>query len=588
MCGIFGHTRFGEVQVATSRAALHTLEHRGPDQWGEWIDDRHYVGHRRLSVLDLSEQARQPMADEHGSVVISVNGEIYNYRELRRELEPRYAFRSTGDSEVVLHGYREWGLEGLLQRLEGMFAFAIVDTGRGKICLARDRVGIKPLYFAWHGEFAWASELKALERFFGDRLAVDTTALYDFLTYLYVPTPKTLYRDVFKLRPGHLVEFDVERRCWEERAYWRLQVRREHLDVREAAEGFRELVRQSVERELVSDVPVGFFLSGGIDSSVVVAEASRLSDQVHTYTIGFREKSHDESRFARIVADAFGTRHTQRVLTADDAEVLFGKLKDWYDEPFGDTSALPSHLVASLARETSKVVLTGDGGDEVMGGYLRYRRFARYRRLPVPRLNLFRPLTSAIRRAKKGSLAGRISNRVECAFVADDLELYTRLVGGMLKDEKRAYADLWGIPDDYDDYWCFREHYREDLPVLTRLQFLDLHTYLHDDILTKVDRVTMAVSLEARVPLLWHRLIEFAFSLPEEVRYHGGALKGLMKEAYRTILPAEILGRGKRGFSIPLGSWRQQLLNDGRTREEHILAELFGDRIQVARPETVG
>jgi asparagine synthase (glutamine-hydrolysing) len=583
MCGLFGYVQAGGVEPARGAGALAALAHRGPDQQGDWFDADVYVGHRRLSILDLSERARQPFVSEDGVVVVAVNGEIYNYPELRRELSLRHRMRTEGDSEVVLHGYREWGIRGLLQRIEGMFAFCVYDARAGRVYLARDRVGIKPLYYSTAGKaVAWASELKAIERFLGpSQLRTDPTAAYDFLTYLYVPTPKTLYRDVHKLEPAHYLEVSVRDGKVAAHRYWSLGVETIAVGLPEAAECLRAKIGEAVRSQLCSDVPVGFFLSGGMDSSVVVCEAARASAQVHTYSIGFEDPEHDETAYAARVAERFGTRHDTRILERRHIPSMLERLREWFDEPFADTSAFPSYLVSQFARETCKVVLTGDGGDEVFGGYSWYGRFHRHKddAALVPRRLL--PALARIRRRYRRTLAGRLANRLELGAL-DELELHARLLGGLLKDEKRAYAAELGIAADYDDYWHFRRHYRPGLPTHTRLQVLDFHTYLPDDILTKVDRVSMAVSLEARVPLLATDVVEYAFSLPEDVRLPGGREKGLLKAAYAGLLPAETLDRPKRGFSIPARTYVPEIASAGETRQEVILDRLFGAALRAA------
>jgi asparagine synthase (glutamine-hydrolysing) len=583
MCGLFGYVQSGAVAPARGADALAALAHRGPDQQGDWSDADVYVGHRRLSILDLSERARQPFVSDDGGVVVAVNGEIYNYPELRRELAARHRLRTDGDSEVVLHGYREWGIRGLLEHIEGMFAFCVYDVRAGRVYLARDRVGIKPLYYSTAGKaVAWASELKAIERFLGPaQLRTDPTAAYDFLTYLYVPTPKTLYCDVHKLAPAHYLEVAVREGTVTAHRYWSLPVDTIAIGPPEAAERLRAKIGEAVRSQLSSDVPVGFFLSGGMDSSVVVCEAARAAAQVHTYSIGFEDREHDETRYAALVAGHFGTRHDTRILERQHISPMLGRLREWFDEPFADTSAFPSYLVSQFARETCKVVLTGDGGDEVFGGYAWYGRFHRHMddAALVPRSLL--PALARIRRRYRRGLAGRLANRLELGAL-DELELHARLLGGLLRDEKRAYAAELGIAADYDDYWHFRRHYRRELPVFTRLQVLDFHTYLPDDILTKVDRVSMSVSLEARVPLLATDVVEFVFSLPEAVRLPGGREKGLLKAAYAGLLPAETLERAKRGFSIPARTYVPEIAAAGETRQEVILDRLFGAALRAA------
>jgi asparagine synthase (glutamine-hydrolysing) len=582
MCGLFGYVG-DTIDPACGAVALQTLSHRGPDQQGEWSDHHVYMGHRRLSILDLSERARQPLVSDDASVVASVNGEIYNYHELRRALSARHRLQTDGDSEVILHGYREWGIRGLLERLEGMFAFSVYDAKTGRLYLARDRIGIKPLFYGTGGRaFAWASELKALERFLAPAdLVTDPTALYDFLTYLYVPAPKTLYRNVRKLEPGHYLEIGVRDRRAIAHRYWQLRVEPGSDGVEEAAERLRVLISEAVRSQLCSDVPVGFFLSGGLDSSVVVCEAAGVLPEVHTYSIGFDDPTHDETAHAARVAARFGTRHDTRMLARSSIRSMLPRLKDWFDEPFADTSAFPSYLVSKFARETCKVVLTGDGGDELFGGYSWYGLFDRHKddRALLPRRLL--PSLSRLRRRFRRSFAGKIANRLEFGLL-DEMELHARLLGGLLKGDKRRYAAELGIPGDYDDYWHFRRYDRPDLPTRTRLQYLDFHTYLPDDILTKVDRVSMAVSLEARVPLLDTSVVEYVFSLPESVRFHGGREKGLLRLAYSNCLPSETLDREKQGFSIPAHTYVPEIATAGLSKQEVILESLYGGALRAA------
>lgn len=578
MCGLFGNITPGAVDLNVARHALHMVAHRGPDQWGEWSDDRVYIGHRRLSILDLSDRGRQPMTDAGQNVVIAVNGEIYNFARLRAELEDKHEFVSHSDSEVVLHGFKEWGIEGLLSRMDGMYALVIYDRSARRLFLARDRVGIKPLYYARFGEsFAWASELKSIQDFFGvNRLRVDVTALYDFLTYLYIPAPKSLYRDVFKLEPGHYAAYDLASNQLQVTSYWKLSGQEMSITTEDAGEELMRLVDESVGEQLMSDVPVGIFLSGGLDSGIVAESASRRSRHISTFTIQVDEPGHDESAHAQLVADRFGTTHHVRTCKAVDADQWLQKMRDWYDEPFGDASAIPTHLVSRFSRDAIVVALSGDGGDEIFGGYRWYAAMQHRAAQPIKGIGALRPLSSIIKRAGGRSLPGRAARRLEFDYILNDLEYYTRLMGGLLADDKRAFGKKWGIDPDYDDYWYFRKHWRIDLPLMTRLQYLDFHTYLPDDILTKVDRASMQVALEVRVPLLSRNLIEFSFSLPEPVRYAGGVLKGLLKSAYRERLPAAILQKPKQGFGLPVRAWE---IADGRlgSLQERILREQYPD-----------
>jgi len=574
MCGIFGVTR---PDLEQARAALVTLTHRGPDQAGEWCDAGLYIGHRRLSILDLSENGRQPMHDDEEAVVIAVNGEIYNYRALKKELRKRHTFKSASDSEVILYGYKEWGMDGLLQRIEGMYALSIYDRPQKKLYLARDIAGIKPLYY-YHadGVFAWGSELKALECYFGkETLEIDQTALYDFLTYLYIPPPKSLYRNIHKLAAGHYVTFDLAAQTLADTRYWTLEPRIFEIDSASARQTLRGLVLDAVEAHMVSDVPVGFFLSGGIDSSVVVGCAAALSDKINTYTIGFEEVGYDESPFAEQVARLHDTRHHCRILDQSLSLDLYPRMKEWFDEPHADTSALPTFLVSRFAREEVSVVLTGDGGDEIFGGYSHYFKFKAMTASKHPRPAILKALTSRGKRWFKGNRAARAVANIERRLLLQGIELHARLLGGMLADEKQAWRARFDIPDDYDDYWFFRKHYREDLPPVTRLQYLDFHTYLPEDILTKVDRTSMAVSLEARVPFITREIIEFAFSLPESVRLPDGEPKGLLKLAFADLLPPGIATRKKKGFTVPVKVWREAFYGQYSYPQERLLDALF-------------
>jgi len=575
MCGIFGFTNFKKQDLEKARQSLHALHHRGPDQWNDYFDENIYTGHQRLSILDLSEYGKQPMISPNEKVIITVNGEIYNFLELKKELESKYTFKSTSDSEVVLYGYIEWGIDKLLEKIDGMYAISIYDKEKEELFLVRDRTGIKPLYYGnVNGQISWASELKAIQKFYETQniLEYDYSAFYDFLTYLYIPTPKSMYKNVYKLEPAHYLKIDIENNIFEKIQYWQLEIRECDDDIETAKKKIYDLVKKSVDEQMVADVPVGFFLSGGMDSSTVVALASKNHNDINTFSIGFTDKSHDETHFADMVANMYQTKHHKKILDENTTKDMFYKIKEWYDEPFGDTSCFPTYLVSQFAKENSTVVLTGDGGDEVFGGYNWYKRFESLQKYSLPFVRFLKVFTRPLKKQK--NILGKIAKRVEAQFLLDDIEMYTRLMGGMLKDEKEKYRKLWNIYEDYDDYWYFGKYYKKDLDLYTRLQYLDFHTYLHDDIFTKVDRVSMAVSLECRVPFMKKEIIEYSFSLNHKVRIHNNELKGAMKESFREILPREIINRDKKGFSIPLHSWKD-LVGSGVTRQEKILSD-FG------------
>jgi asparagine synthase (glutamine-hydrolysing) len=579
VCGFVG----GTDPSWNYAAALASLTHRGPDAGVLNLEGPVRVGFRRLSIIDLRPSANQPMLAADGVTWIVFNGEIYGYRELRAELAKRgHVFRTDSDTEVVLNAYLEWGDDFVL-RLDGMFAIAIWDPRAGQLKLYRDRPGIKPLYYFHDGaRFAFASELKALERALpANDLVVDATACYDFLSYRYVPAPKTLYRNCYKLPPAHRIVYTPATGAVQApQRYWSLPTpeRPRQAAIETCCEELRALIDASVDEQVVADVPVGFFLSGGVDSSVVVASAARDRRRISTFSIGFDRDENSETPYAREVATRFSTDHHERILTAASAQELLPKLKAWFDEPFADESAMPTYLVAKTARERVTVVLTGDGGDEVFGGYRTYPRYARYARWPSWPAAFERASHSLRRRLPRRHAASRALVLLETAF-SDGPNLWGRLMGGMSTPEKAPLARELGIPRDYDDWWHYREHWRADLPVRTRLQYLDFHTFMPGLVLTKVDRTTMAVSLEARVPLLAQRVVEYSFNLHEDVRYFRGEPKGLLREAYRGILPDHILDRRKKGFGIP--RYYLKDLSRGRSIQEHVLRSLFLDGSQV-------
>ncbi|WP_157831924.1 asparagine synthase (glutamine-hydrolyzing) [Thalassospira marina] len=578
MCGIFGHNQAEIASIENSHAALNTLTHRGPDNWGYELCNGIYLGHRRLSILDLSEKGRQPMLAQN--VYLTVNGEIYNYKELRRNLIDEFdvTFTSESDSEVLLHGYIHWGINRLLQLVDGMFALSIYDVSTNTIILARDHVGIKPIYY-WHEDkkFAWASELKAIESYVGKtKLSIDSTAVYDFMTYLYVPCPKTVYQNVFKLEPGHYVEFDALSGELCKTRYWELEVCPRH-DVVDWGDYIREAMSISVKSQLVSDVPVGFFLSGGVDSSVVCFEASKTLEKLQTFSIGHMDKESDESPFARMVAKAIGSTHLERFFSTDVANNNFELLRQLYDEPFGDVSALPTNEVCRLAREHVTVVLTGDGGDELFGGYVPYANAENIFSSEKNPKSWIRPLCVAVKTYAPHRSIVKKAQRFEVKTLSDPMEKWAAAKGGLVCSDplKRRWAKAHNIPADYDDFWYYRKFDRPDLGARTRAQFIDFHTYMHDSVLTKVDRASMAVALETRVPFLSKKMISAAWSIPEEIRYCNGDLKGILKQSYDQFLPHAALYRRKQGFSVGRIGKKDRLYDRAKNVPKQILQKLF-------------
>jgi asparagine synthase (glutamine-hydrolysing) len=567
MCGICGYvTRRGPANAEAVAAMAASLRHRGPDAEGLHLDGPVALGHRRLSIIDLSEAAHEPLTNEDGTLWLVFNGEVYNFRELRRELEPRHHFRSLGDGEVILHLYEERGDEAV-KALDGMFALAVWDARRRRMLLARDRTGKKPLFYHDSpGVFAFASEVKGLLAHPGVPHVRDETALPLYLTYGYVPTPRTFYRGIRSLPPGHCL-VATEAGTEGPSPYWQLRFRDgEVADVHEAEERFRSLLRRAVERRLVADVPLGAFLSGGLDSSsVVTLMAETAGGRVRTFTIGFAGgKEYDEREHARVVAQHFGTDHTEFVVEPRALD-LVDRLVWHHDGPFGDSSAIPTYLLSELTRSRVTVALNGDGGDEVFAGYLRLyggalaERFPRWvfraaalslGALPEP-ADRRHPLRFAKRFAEAGSLplAERYL-RWNGYFTSGLLELLRlelhphasreRLLASYLGPLERASGATAGAARD---------------TTLSRLLQLNFETYLPDDLHVKMDRMSMAHALETRSPFLDTALVEFGASLPDRLRMRFGKGKILLRRAMKGILPKPILSRGKMGFGAPLGAW---------------------------------
>ena len=579
MCGLFGFVNLREPSINhldRGRVALNTLQHRGPNQWGDSVLDNVYIGHRRLSILDVSEAGRQPLISEDGDVTLTANGEIYNFNSLRSELCGAYNFNSNSDSEVALHGYCAWGLDELVERIDGMYAIAIYDRSAKKLNLVRDRIGIKPLYYAQLGDwFVWASELKAIVKFFeNSQLQIDTTALYDLLTYRYIPAPKTPYIEVRKLLAGHYLTLDTLSGRVSQHRYWSLPTSIQDGTHNQFAEKLRAKIDESVKSHLISDVPVGSFLSGGIDSTIISMHASRATHGMQAFSIGFDVAGYDETEFARIAAASFGLMHHERRLVRGDSDNLISWMSETYDEPFGDYSALPTWHVSQLAREHVTVALSGDGSDEMFGGYYRYEQIARIinRRGPFAGVIEKSPLRIPYIKQPKNKWES-ITNRLALNGAMGLFELYVVLSNAVPRDIREGYRNVLNIPNDYDDYWLFRQYYKPELGVRRALQYMDFHTYLPDDILTKVDRASMAVSLECRVPFLSRDLVEFAFTLPEDFLYLNGQLKGGLKYAYRDLLPQPILNRPKKGFGIPTHVW--QIIGEDNKSFEQIMLKKF-------------
>jgi len=551
VCGICGiATARGAPDLEALRAMSELLAHRGPDSAGEHVEGGVALAARRLSIVDL-EHGDQPLANEDGRCVVVQNGEIYNAPELRRELEQAgHRLRTRCDTEVLVHLYEEHGL-GFAERLRGMFAVALWDGRRGRLVLARDRYGIKPLYYRQTGgELRFASELRALPR--GE---IDLDALEAFLAFNSIPAPYSIFRDVRKLPAGHLLVWDAGRLSLERFARPGPVPGGELRggDPAELAEELRSRLRDSVRAHLLADVPVGVLLSGGVDSSALAALAAQETGKpLHTFTIGFAERSFDEREDARRVAERYGTEHHE-LLVRPEPELLLRALADAFDEPFADSSALPTYLVAQLAAEHVKVALSGEGGDELFGGYYTYAADLVADHL-APLARLARPLVEALPAStRKASLDYKAKRFVRAAH----LPPLERHHGWKEIFSAEARAALTGRRARFDPVDVYRARYAETegVPELARLQDVDFGVYLVDDLLVKTDRASMAHSLEARVPFLDPLVTNLAFALPTRLKVRGLAKKVLLRRAVEPLLPAEVVHGRKRGFSIPAAAW---------------------------------
>jgi asparagine synthase (glutamine-hydrolysing) len=572
MCGIAGFIAqddFADRQESTLvlDRMCRRIAHRGPDDQGMMVEGRAALGMRRLSIIDLAG-GQQPMSGCTSAVTIVFNGEIYNYHELQRELEARgHHFKTHSDTETILHAYEEYGA-GCVNHLRGMFAFAIWDERRRELFIARDRAGKKPLYYTVtpRGTLLFGSELKSLREHPEFRGEIDSEALDAYLTFGYVPDPLTIFRDVHKLPPGCHLTFAANRVRVEQ--YWDFPYEEPQIEPAlteaDCLEELLALLDEAVRVRLVADVPLGAFLSGGVDSSVVVGLMARHTQQpVKTFSIGFHEDSYNELKYARVAAKKFGTDHHEFIVTPDICEVV-DELVWHFDEPFADSSAIPTYMVSKLAREFVKVVLSGDGGDEVFGGYTRYavdRKRSGFARLPrLLRRGVMQPLGRRLPHGSRGRNYIYVNAFEPLDRYIEDISIFTRLNKPSLYTDD--FRQQLGQTDATARFREYAERSRSD-DALDPLLYLDSKTYLPGDILTKVDRMSMAVSLEARAPLLDHKLIEYVCTrIPASMKMKGLETKHIFKRAVVDLVPAEILNRPKQGFGVPIDQWINRELRD--------------------------
>lgn len=611
MCGICGFLDFtragnGEAMAATVTGMAAAIAHRGPDGADAWVDPTAGValGHRRLAIIDLSDEGRQPMHSADGRYVVSYNGEIYNFPELRGELEVLgHSFRGHSDTEIMLAAIVQWGLEAAIGRCVGMFALALWDRQMRKLFLVRDRLGIKPLYYTRMGRhFLFGSELKALRAHHAFAAEIDRDVLALYLQRNWIPAPWSIYSGVYKLPPATILEFDTTAPRPEPRLsqYWSVDdfIANTGHDTRSDADLEQELdvlLRLSVSQRMISDVPFGVFLSGGIDSSTVAAMMQAQSrDPISTFTIGFDNQVYDEARDAKAVAEHLGTDHHELYLNDDDLRAVLPRLPAIYDEPFADSSQIPTFLVSQMARRDVTVCLAGDGGDEMFGGYNRYlwcdRIMRKTQRLP-----------KALRRVLAGSLNGVPPHLWTAGFDRINPLLPDRLrqrdAGDKLHKLARALAadDVGAMYDDILTFWppgfltpgtqpaADLIGDRQGWPALDDprrlMMYLDTRSYLPDDLLTKVDRASMAVSLEVRVPMIDHRVVAFSWGLPDRMLFSQGRGKHLLRQVLYRYVPPALVERPKWGFQVPvhtwlrgpLRAWAEDLLDERSLRRDGLL-----------------
>lgn len=567
MCGIVGiFDIHGSSEI--DRDLLSRMNesqfHRGPDEGGLHTEPGLGFGHRRLSIIDLSS-GQQPMHSQDGNVVLTYNGEVYNFPALRQELEALgFVFKTHCDTEVILYAWQAWG-EACVERLRGMFAFAIWDRPQQTLFLARDRLGVKPLFYAQlpNGHFIFGSELKSLKQHPLLPKTIDPTAIEDYFGFGYIPDPKTIYQGVYKLEPGYCLTIRRGQQHWQPRQYWDVKFDvGQSRSVAEAGEELIERLREAVKIRMVADVPLGAFLSGGVDSSAVVAMMAGISaDPVNTCSISFGDPKFNESQFAAQVAERYHTAHRVEQVDPDDFS-LIDQLSGLYDEPYADSSALPTYRVCELAKKQVTVVLSGDGGDENLAGYRRHRwhTYEERMRAILPdavRVPLFSTLGRIYPKLDWAPKVLRAKSTLE-SIGRDSMAGYFHSVS-IMSNEMRAQLFSEQLKSQLQGYQVIEvfRRYRDKAPQhpLAMVQYLDLKTYLAGDILTKVDRASMAHALEVRVPLLDHKLVEWMATLPPDLKLHGREGKFLFKKSLESYLPNDVLYRPKMGFAVPLASW---------------------------------
>ncbi len=582
MCRIAGFWDFnykGEYDLENVLTLMRdSLKHGGPDDAGNYIKKELSLGlaNRRLSILDLSPLGHQPMFDDKNEIIVVFNGEIYNFQEIKKELESLgYKFKSNSDTEVIIYAYKEWGLD-CLSRFRGMFAIAIWDQRKEELILIRDRMGVKPLYYYFKdGLFMFASETRAFLEHPKFKKEISKEGLFLFFRYGYIFYPYSIWQNVYKLEPGSYLIVDKNGKIKKEK-YWDLEqvykkyfeIKDQKLDENELIENLEQILIESFKLRLVSDVPVGIFLSGGIDSSTVTALLQKnISQKLKTFTIGFYEDKYDESKWAKKIAEYLGTDHTEIFCSINEALEITPKLPEIYDEPFGDSSAIPTHLVSKIAREKVKVILSGDGGDEFFGGYDKYwvYRFILEKKFLFN--EKFSPLFNLILKLKKED-PYRIEKFLKLIKLRSNLEKFSYISSCFLDDYRELVKNDFLFNKDIN--FILNNQKLNNLPPVMQWMLTDAKYYLPEDILTKVDRASMAVALETREPLLDHKILEFVAPLPLKYKFTKNSGKYILKKLLAKYIPRELFERPKHGFGIPQNEWLKKEL---KNLVEEILSE---------------
>ena len=555
MCGIVGSIGQHHISDEVIANLLDKIKHRGPDSNGYSQYYSHslgniFFGHTRLSILDLSDNGAQPMIGKDSDIHIIFNGEIYNFKEIKNELYKKgYHFKSNSDTEVIIYAYKEWGID-CVSKFIGMFAFALFDQSLDKVYLARDRLGIKPLYYFWDNtNFAFSSELKGILGLPFVPKEIDKNSVSLYTNFQYIPAPFSILKNTFKLTQGCYLE--ISKNKIKENKYWDANdfYSDEKLifsSEQEAIDALEKLIISSVDYRMISDVPIGSFLSGGIDSSIVSAIMQSLSEKpIETFSLGFNVDGYDEAPYAKEIANHLGTNHNELYVNPDDTKNIIPTLSNFYDEPYADSSAIPTMIISSLARGKVTVALSGDGGDELFGGYTRYQSFKKLESIP----NIFKLILG-----KGLKVAGHNNFRFQKAGSVlawgNPANAYSSLSNAWYPNELNNIINF-----DLYDYNPSAQYFDNDKSIEEKLMFADMHLYMVDDILTKVDRASMSVSLESRVPLIDHRIVEFALRLPLKYKIKNGETKYILRKILSKYVPEKLFNRKKSGFGIPVKEW---------------------------------